>query len=124
MDFEQFLEDAFIQQQKYDSASGIKGPLDMWSDEERYVRVITYLGHMIEEVVETRMLVPRRTWKKNEKSYLETKEGKKEFCKEMTDILLFFRATIAYSGISVSEFMEAFNDKLDYNQVRDDHKRN
>lgn len=124
IDFEQFLEEAFTSQQKYDHASGIKGPNDIWSDEERYERVIVYLSHMMEEVVETRMMVPRRTWKRKEIGYLESKELRKEFCAELTDILLFFRATLAYSGISVSEFTESFNEKLNYNETRKDHLKN
>ena len=122
IDFNQFLEEGIVSQQKYAEKGGRQGSLDLLSDEERYKYVIEHLGHMAEEVVETRMCVPRRSWKKNEVGYLESRELRDNFCHELTDILLFFRAVLAYSGISVTEFEKCFNDKLDYNKVRKDHK--
>ena len=122
INFTQFLEEGIKSQQKYAEKSGQKGPLDNLSYEERYKKVIEHIGHLIEEAVETRMLVPRRSWKKEEKGYLESEELRKEFCYELTDILLFIRAILAYSGISVEEFEMFFNEKLKYNITRNDHK--
>lgn len=122
INFTQFLEEGILSQQKYAEKAGVKGPLDDLSNAEKYEKVIEHLGHASEEIVEARMLVPRRSWKKNEWGYLDDESLKREFCFEITDVLLFVRATMAYSGISVAEFEEHFNNKLDYNKVRKDHK--
>lgn len=124
IDFNSFLQEGVESQQKYAEAAGRPGPLDSLSNDERHALIIEYIGHIIEEAVETRMLVPRRSWKKNETSFLNSLEGKKEFCYELTDILLFFRAILAYSGITVSEFESFFNEKLHYNTKRKDHNVN
>ena len=122
INFTEFLEEGIWSQQEYAKKAGVLGPIDEITDRERYSKVLEHIGHLIEEAVETRMLVPRRSWKKNEIGYLETSELRKEFCYELTDILLFFRAIVAYSGISTKEFEENFREKLDYNRVRKDHK--
>lgn len=122
INFTKFLEEGILAQQKYAEKAGVKGPLDDLTNQERYIKVIEMLGHAIEECVETRMLVPRRSWKTFEHGYLDDESLKREFCFEITDILLFIRATLAYSGISIEEFEEHFNKKLDYNKVRKDHK--
>ena len=122
INFTEFLEEGILAQQKYAEKSGIKGPLNNLTNQERYSKVIEHLGHLIEEVIEVRQLVPRRSWKINEPSYLDNNSLRKEFCFEITDILLFVRATLAYSGISIEEFEEHFNTKLEYNKIRKDHK--
>lgn len=124
IDFVKFLEDGIISQQEYAEKSGLGlvGPLDVMTPEVRYKCMIEMIGHIMEETVETRMLIPRRPWKKNEEAFDHSEEGKKEFCREVTDILLFIRGLMAYSGISPQFFEEAFNDKLNYNKVREDHK--
>lgn len=124
IDFSKFLAEGIESQQKYAEASNMPGPLDDLTKEAREKMVIEYIGHLIEEAVETRFLVPRRSWKTHEPSFLDNEEGTKEFCYELTDILLFFRATLAYSGISVEEFEKCFNEKLHYNTKRPDHKVN
>lgn len=122
IDFTEFLSDGITSQQEYATKGGRPGPLDDLTKSERYKFVIEHIGHLIEEAIETRMLVPRRSWKKHENGYLDDDSLRREFCMELTDILLFFRAIIAYSGISVSEFEKFFNEKLDYNKIRTDHK--
>lgn len=122
INFTEFLQEGITSQQSYASKSGIKGPLDDLTNQERYAKVIEHLGHAAEEIVEARMLVPRRSWKKNEPGYLDDESLRKEFCWEITDVLLFLRAVVAYSGISVEEFEENFNTKLNYNLSRKDHK--
>jgi hypothetical protein len=122
INFTQFLEEGILSQQKYAEKAGVKGPLDDLSNSERYAKVLEHLGHTIEEVVEARMLVPRRSWKTSEPGYLDDESLKREFCFEITDVLLFLRAVVAYSGISVEEFETHFNKKLKYNLTRPDHK--
>lgn len=122
INFTQFLEEGILSQQKYAEKSGNKGPLDDLTNQERYAKVIEHIGHLIEECAESRMCIPRRSWKKNELGYLDDPSLKKEFCYELTDILLFFRATLAYSSIPIEEFEEYFNEKLNYNKIRKDHK--
>lgn len=122
INFTEFLEEGILAQQKYAEKSGIKGPLDNLTNQERYAKVIEHLGHAIEECVETRMLVPRRSWKTFEPGYLDDESLKREFCFEITDILLFIRSVVAYSGITVKEFEECLNEKLNYNKIRKDHK--
>lgn len=122
INFTQFLEEGILAQQKYAEKAKIKGPLDNLTNQERYTFVIEHLSHAIEECVETRMLVPRRSWKTFEPGYLDDESLKREFCFEITDILLFIRSVVAYSGITVKEFEECFNEKLNYNKIRKDHK--
>lgn len=122
INFTEFLEEGILAQQKYAEKAGVKGPLDNLTNQERYTKVIEMLGHLVEEVVEVRQLIPRRSWKKNEPSYLDNDSLRKEFCFEIFDTLLFIRAIVAYSGISIKEFEENFNAKLEYNKIRKDHK--
>lgn len=124
INFSQFLVDGVESQQSYSEKVGTPGPKDKLSNDARHKLVIEYIGHLIEEAVEARFLVPRRSWKVNEASYLDSENLRQEFCYELTDILLFFRAILAYSGISVPEFEQAFNKKLNYNKQRKDHKVN
>jgi len=119
--FKEFLKDGYTSQQKYSELSGIKGPLDYMELEERYPKIIEMLGHLIEETIEVREYVPRKTWKKNEKSYLDSDQNRVEYIKEYFDILLFFRAALAYSGISPEEFVKYGMEKMNYNKVRKDH---
>lgn len=119
----EFLEQGIEAQQSYTEASGTKGPLDNLTKEERHLFVIEHLSHLMEEAMEVRMLVPRRSWKKYEPSYLDSEEGVKDFCHELTDILLFFRAVLSYSGIDTNTFQKHFLDKMDYNKTRPDHLR-
>lgn len=119
----EFIKEGITAQQQYASIGNVPGPLDPLTKEVREKMVLEYISHLIEEAVEARMLVPRRFWKIKEPSFLDNSEHTKEFCYELTDILLFFRAIVAYSGISVEEFEKHFNAKLGYNLVREDHKK-
>lgn len=124
VDLFDFIIEGIEAQDKYAKNSGGLSPLDELSPKLRYEKVIEFLGHLAEETVEARRLVPRRSWRKDEIGYLETSTLKEAFCSEMTDILLFFRAVLAYSGITIEEFKEHFYRKMNYNLVRPDHKVN
>lgn len=123
INFTEFLKDGVIAQQEYASKAGVPGPLDVLpGSAEKYKQMIEMLGHIVEETVETRMLIPRRPWKKTEEAFDRSKAGEKEFCREVTDILLFVRALMAYSGITPETFEFHFNEKMNYNLVREDHR--
>ena len=90
----------------------------------RHEKVIEYLGHMLEESFEARAYVPRRAWKNDEPSFLDSDQLRSEFTAELFDILLFFRAVCAYAGISGEEILNSARTKLAYNSVRKDHAVN
>ena len=90
----------------------------------RYAKIIEHMSHMMEEMVEARVYVPRRSWKNNEPSYLDNAELRAEFVAEMFDQLLFHRAVLAYAGITGEEFAAAAAKKMKYNSVRPDHNVN
>jgi hypothetical protein len=121
MDFASFIDDGAISQQLYAEASGIKGPLDDLAPEERYAKVIEMMGHLIEEVIEARVLVPRRDWKSGERGFLDSPEIRKSYVAEIFDVALFLRAVCAYSGVSGEEFVRVAEEKLNYNSKRKDH---
>jgi hypothetical protein len=123
-DYTAFIEEGYESQQKNDNAAGRPGPFDEVTPEQRFAKVIEYLGHMIEETIEARVYVPRRTWKNNEPSYLDNEKMREEFVAEMFDILLFHRAVLAYAGISAQEFAEISARKMNYNSKRKDHNVN
>lgn len=122
--YTQFINDGYVSQQKYAEAAGQVGPLDNIDPEDRYAKIIEHMGHLIEETIEARVYVPRRSWKNNEPSYLDSQELREEFIAEMFDILLFHRAALAYAGVSGEEFESIANKKNAYNQVRKDHNVN
>jgi NTP pyrophosphatase (non-canonical NTP hydrolase) len=119
-----FIDEGWESQQKYADASGIKGPYNVIPTADRYQLIVNNLGHLMEEVIEARREVVRRPWKKDEKGCLDSKEKRAAFIEEMFDVLLFFRATLAYAGVSGEDFVEAAFDKLSYNSTREDHKTN
>ena len=121
MDFVSFINDGFSSQQRYSEAAGLKGPLDDLTPEERYAKVIEMMGHLIEEVIEARVWVPRRSWKTAERSFLDSPESRSEFISEMADQLLFHRAILAYAGIDGEEFAKVAMEKFHYNTKRKDH---
>ena len=143
-DYAQFIEDGYTQQSKYDKAAGFKftandlrqiDQLVSIGGEEvfekfkdaidfRYQLINTYMLHMIEEIIEARVMVPRRSWKNNEPSYLNNPEQRKAFIAEMFDQLLFHRAILAYAGISGKEFAQVAAEKTNYNAKRKDHNVN
>ncbi len=123
-DYTKFIEEGYESQQKYDDAAGRLGPHDGMTREERFSKVIEYFGHIIEETIEARVYVPRRTWKNNEPSYLDNDKMREEFIAEMYDILLFHRAVLAYAGITAQEFAAVSKRKMEYNTKRKDHNVN
>ena len=123
-DYSKFVNEGWESQQKYASAAGILGPLDELSRDARHAKVIEHLGHLIEETIEARVYVPRRTWKTAEPSFLDNEKLRKEFVAELFDILLFHRAVLAYAGVTGEEFAEIAAEKLNYNSKRKDHITN
>ena len=137
-DYAKFINDGYTSQQKYAERVGEMGPndfavIDMVNqfggdaadmNEIRYRKIIEHFGHLIEEAIEARVYVPRRSWKNGERSYLDSPELRKEFIAEMYDILLFHRAILAYAGVLGEEFAEVAAEKEAYNQVRKDHNVN
>lgn len=123
-DYAQFINEGYVSQQKYAKAAGQLGPFDYLLPKERYAKVIEHLGHLIEETIEARVYVPRRSWKNDEPSYLDNKELRAEFIAEMFDILLFHRAALAYAGVAGDEFEEIAAKKMNYNSKRKDHNIN
>lgn len=90
----------------------------------RYTKMIEHFGHLNEESIEARVYVPRRSWKNQEPSFLDSPELREEFIAECFDILLFHRAILAYAGVSGQEFLEVARRKMDYNSKRPDHNVN
>lgn len=138
-DFVAFINEGFDAQQKYAEKVGEMGPKDLATIDTmaglglprhddgldfRYRKIIEHFGHLIEEAIEARVYVPRRSWKNGERSYLDSPELRKEFVAEMYDITLFFRAILAYAGVTGEEFAEIAAEKQAYNQVRRDHNVN
>jgi len=139
-DYVQFVNDGFDSQQKYAEKAGEYGPrqfqavdsfpakkrsgLEAEMMPKRYAKIIEHFGHLIEEAIEARVYVPRRSWKNGERSYLDSPELRKEFVAELYDILLFHRAILAYAGVTGEEFAEIAAEKQAYNQVRRDHNVN
>lgn len=144
-DLVEFINKGFEAQQKYAEKVGALGPRDFAEMEQnfrdtpdsmflrsafeatlpgRYEKIIEYFGHLVEESVEARVYVPRRSWKNGERSYLDNPQLREEFVAEMYDILLFFRAILAYAGVSGEEFAQIAAKKQAYNQVRTDHNVN
>jgi len=143
-DYAAFVDEGFAAQSKYAKAAG-----DKWTPDEllrvdalravggvetseffnealqaRYEKIIEHMGHLVEEMVEARVYVPRRSWKNNEPSYLDNDELRGEFVAEVFDMLLFHRAICAYAGITGTELLEAARAKMKYNSQRADHNVN
>lgn len=138
-DYAKFIDDGYTSQQKYAKKVGEMGPKDLATVDSmgdlglppnrhlntfRYNKIIEHFGHLIEEAIEARVYVPRRSWKNGERSYLDSPELRKEFIAEMYDILLFHRAILAYAGVTGEEFAQVAAEKEAYNQVRKDHNVN
>ena len=143
-DYVKFVDEGFASQSKYAKAAG-----DKWTPEEllridalrkvggeetsefftealdaRYAKVIEHMGHLVEEMIEARVYVPRRSWKNNEPSFLDNDDLRSEFVAEVFDILLFHRAICAYAGITGDELLQAARAKMKYNTQRPDHNIN
>ncbi len=135
-DYTKFINEGFEAQEKYASKIGSVGPGMLMKYEGdngslsedllsfRYEKIIEYFGHLIEEAIEARVYVPRRSWKNKERSYMDSPEMRQEFVAEMYDILLFHRAILAYAGVTGEEFERIAAQKQAYNQVRPDHNVN
>lgn len=123
-DYTAYIDEGFEAQQKYAKAAGQVGPMDDLTPEQRYAKIIEHMGHLMEEMVEARVYVPRRSWKNNEPSFLDNPELRKEFIAEMFDVTLFHRAILAYAGVSGEEFTKVAAEKMKYNSTRKDHNVN
>lgn len=124
-DYTAFVDEGFESQQTYANAAGVPGPLDGdLSERDRYAKVIEHMGHLVEELIEARVYVPRRSWKNSEPSYLHDPKLREEFVAELFDILLFHRAILAYAGVTGEEFARAAAAKMNYNSTRPDHNTN
>ena len=137
-DLVKFINDGFDSQQKYAEKVGELGPYDLATIDAalaegipqhdgmpfRYAKIIEMMSHMIEETIEARVFIPRRSWKSHEPSYLDSPKLRKEFIAECFDILLFHRAILAYAGVTGEEFAEVAMQKMEYNKKRPDHKIN
>lgn len=122
-DLEKYLDDGFEAQNALAIASG-EPPLHLLTNDDRYRKVIEMIGHLVEEAGgEVRAHVKRRPWKQNETGFLDSLKKREEFLDEMVDVLLFFRAILVFGNIPADEFIFALNKKLNYNKVREDHKR-
>lgn len=124
--FADFVDDQVPLQDKYEVASSQSGghveAIADYSDGERYERVIEYMGHLIEEVVEARMLVKRRRWKGDrEQGFLEDPQMGQKFREELADIQVIFAAVCAYAGVTGKEITQALTNKIGYNSTREDH---
>jgi hypothetical protein len=123
-DYIDFVNEGFTAQQKYAEAAGQLGPLDLLEPKDRYAKIIEHLGHLLEESVEARVYVPRRSWKTGEPSYLDNDKLRQEFIAEIFDILLFHRSILAYAGVTGEEFARVAAAKMGYNATRPDHITN
>jgi len=90
----------------------------------RYAKIIEFYGHLAEEAIESRVYVPRRSWKNEEVSYMDSEELRKEYIAEIFDMALFLRCILVYSGVSGEEFAEVAAEKTNYNTKRKDHAIN
>lgn len=138
-DYATFINEGYDSQQKYAEKVGELGPKDLAEMDNlqdmglsqnieatsfRYKKIIEHFGHLMEEAIEARVYVPRRSWKNKERSFLDSEDMRKEFLAEMYDILLFHRAILAYAGVSGDEFVRIAAEKQAYNQTRKDHNVN
>jgi hypothetical protein len=143
-DYVKFVDEGFAAQTKYANKAGdayspeelrridelvkIGGPQTFAhfynANEFRYRKIIEHFGHLLEESVEARVYVPRRSWKNQERSYLDDPTLRREFVAELFDILLFHRAILAYAGVSGEEFAQVAAEKMGYNATRPDHNVN
>jgi len=143
-DLVKFINEGFASQSKYGKKAGDKftpdelqridklveiGGSETFANFEdamkfRYAKMIEHMGHMVEEMVEARVYIPRRSWKNEEPSFLDSPQLRSEFMAEMFDILLFFRAVLAYGGVTGEEFLQASRQKMNYNSKRPDHNVN
>jgi len=135
-DYVKFINEGFESQEKYAKKVDEPGPTSLALMEKingglkpadlefRYAKVIEHFGHLVEETIEARVYVPRRSWKNGERSYLDSPKLRKEFIAECYDILLFHRAILAYAGVTGEEFAQIAAVKQAYNQTRKDHNVN
>lgn len=124
--FADFIDAQAPLQEKYETAAVEHGgnlkKIADYSDGERYERVVEYMGHLIEEVVEARLLVKRRRWKGDrEKGFLSDPQMGQKFREELADIQVIFAAVCAYAGVTGEEITKALVQKIGYNSVREDH---
>lgn len=138
-DYAKFIDEGYDSQQKYAEKIGELGPKNLAEMDNlqdlglsqnieatsfRYRKIIEHFGHLMEEAIEARVYVPRRSWKTSEPSYLDNEKLRKEFIAELFDVLLFHRAILAYAGVTGEEFARVAAEKLEYNSKRPDHNVN
>ena len=145
-DYVKFVDEGFTSQSKYAKAAGDKftpdellrvdsllrltdnAPDTLEAMKEaldfRYKKIIEMFGHLNEESIEARVYVPRRSWKRDEPSYLTNDGLRREFIAEVFDVLLFHRAILAYAGVTGEEFAQVAAEKMNYNSKRPDHNVN
>lgn len=133
IDFIDLINQGFKYQSKYAkklpyspislSALDAEDPLHKRQDARkfRHAKIIEVIGHMMEEIQEVRQHIPRRSWRKDEPSFLDSVKNRKEYIRELADVLIFFIAILVWSGISGREFVEVFLEKSKENTVRSDH---
>ncbi len=124
--FSAFIDAQKPLQEKYECSAfdfgGNLKPISDYTNDERYDRVIEYMGHLIEEVVEARMLVKRRRWKGDrEQGFLEDPQMGQKFREELADIQVIFAAVCAYAGVTGEEITQSLLGKIGYNSTRKDH---
>lgn len=136
LNYAEFINEGFQAQEKYAGRIGNIGPEMLMKYEEkygylgedlldyRYQKIIEHFGHLMEETIEARVYIPRRSWKNKERSYMDSPELRREFIAEMYDVLLFHRAILAYAGVTGEEFEAVAAEKQAYNQIRPDHNIN
>lgn len=95
--------------------------LHQLTDKQRCEQLIVMIAHAGEELQELRQLLPRRYWRNEDYSVVNTPEFTSEFASELADVLLMARAIAAYANISGEQLEEALERKLVYNSTRVDH---
>lgn len=123
-DFKQFLDEGWLVQHKYSEVTGCLSPFADLTNDQRYEVIIELIGHLIEEVVEARMICKRRPWKVDETGFLTDIGGREEFSKEIYDILVYIRCILCYAGITSDEFLTYLTKKQEFNETREDHLTN
>lgn len=98
--------------------------LESLTPEDRHQVIIDCVGHVLEEMVEFRMCVPRKPWKKNEPCPITNPEQRALALAEFADVLLLLGNCALYAGFSAEDIEKAIADKIAYNDQRLDHAKN
>lgn len=98
--------------------------LDSLTPAQRHQIIIDCVGHVLEEMVEFRMCVPRKPWKSNEPCPITNPEQRALALAEFADVLLLLGNCALYAGFSAEDIEKAITDKIAYNDQRLDHSKN